>query len=83
MGWLVVGGLALEARSADSQPVELAKAKYAAPAPTAARKRRRVNLLPIARLSPIERPFSRIWFPDRFSRISQNAVLANFGEIVF
>jgi hypothetical protein len=53
-------GLSLEARSADSQPVVFAKAKNVAPAPTAARKRRRVNLLPIVKLSPIERPISRI-----------------------
>ena len=60
VGWLVVAGLALESRSVDSQPVVFAKAKHVAPAPNAARKRRRVNLLPIAKLSLIERPISRI-----------------------
>ena len=78
VGWLVVTGLALEARFADSQPVVFAKAKYVAPAPTAARKRRRVNLLPIAKLCPIKRPISRMWFPDRFSRTSENSVHAKF-----
>jgi hypothetical protein len=35
-------------RSGDSQPSVFANARYVAPAPAAVRKRRRVNLVPIA-----------------------------------
>ena len=60
---LAVAGLALELRSAGSQPTAFAKAKYVAPAPPHVRNWRLVNLVRIAKLSPIQMEVSS----DRFS----------------
>jgi hypothetical protein len=62
VGWLADGGLALELRSAGSQPTAFAKAKYVAPAPPHLSNWRLVNLVPIGKLSPIEMDFSRARF---------------------
>jgi hypothetical protein len=62
VGWLADGSLALKIRSAGSQPTAFAKAKYVAPAPPHVRNWRLVNLVPIAKLSPIEMDFSRARF---------------------
>src|SRR5215213_7857343 len=57
--WLFGAGLVFDLLSDGSQPTAFAKAKYVAPVPTPARNWRRVNLVPIAELSPIEMDFSR------------------------
>ncbi len=54
-------GLILELRSSSLQPNVFVNARYAAPALAAVRKRRRVNLVPIMKLSTIESAFSTIW----------------------
>ena len=62
MGWLFGAGLVFDLLSDGSQPTAFAKAKYVALVPTPARNWRRVNLVPIAKLSAIEMDFSRTRF---------------------